>query len=267
MAERKLYEWNAREYARHSASQFAWAQELIAKLALAEHERVLDIGCGDGKVTAAIAELVPAGRAVGIDSSPGMVTLAEATFPPILYPNLAFRLLDARQLDFEAEFDVAFSNAVLHWIADHPAVLAGVRRSLAHGGRLLFQMGGQGNAAEIIETINEVVARPRWRSCFDGFTFPYSFYGPAEYERWLPEAGLASSRIELIPKDMVHDGPDGLAGWVRTTWLPYIERVPAESREEWIAEIVEAYLARHPVDEAGRAHVAMVRLEVEARVP
>jgi trans-aconitate 2-methyltransferase len=267
MTGQNSYQWNAEEYARHSASQFAWAQELIAKLGLRERERVLDIGCGDGKVTALIAGRTPFGRALGIDNSPGMIELAQSAFPPERHPNLAFCLLDARRLDCDAAFDVAFSNAVLHWVADHRAVLAGVRRALAPGGRLLFQMGGQGNAAEIIATIDEVNAHPAWRSYFDGFGFPYAFYGPGEYTRWLPEAGLTPVRVELIPKDMVHDGPDGLAGWLRTTWLPFIERVPVERRDAWIAEVVDAYLARHPMDATGRVHVAMVRLEVEAGVP
>jgi len=63
---------------------------------------------------------------------------------------------------------------------------------------------------------------------------------------------------------MVHEGKEGLAGWLRTTWFPYTDRVPADLREEFLAEIVEAYVVAHPPDTTGGLHVDMVRLEVEA---
>ena len=74
-------------------------------------------------------------------------------------------------------------------------------------------------------------------------------------------------RVQLIGKDMVHAGTQGLAGWIRTTWLPYTERVPAERRDAFVAEIIDRYLARRPLDADGNVHLEMVRLEVEAHKP
>jgi hypothetical protein len=125
-------------------------------------------------------------------------------------------------------------------------------------------MGGRGNADDIIAAAGEVMARPAWMPYYRDFTFPYFFYGPQEYEAWLAAAGLHGQRVELLVKDMVHAGPEELAGWIRTTWLGYVQRVPAELREEWIAEVIEVYLRDHPLDAEGHAHVRMVRLEVEA---
>ncbi len=95
-------------------------------------------------------------------------------------------------------------------------------------------------------------------------TFPYGFYAPDEYIPWLREAGLAPVRVELLPRDITQPGTDGLAGWLRTTWLPFIERIPVNERDDFIAESAAAYLARYPLDDHGLAHVPMVRLEVEA---
>ncbi len=81
------WSWDAAEYARSSAAQQAWAMELIEKLALGGGESVLDIGCGDGKVTAEIARRVPAGRVLGIDCSEDMVRLAREVFPPYRSPE------------------------------------------------------------------------------------------------------------------------------------------------------------------------------------
>lgn len=261
-------QWNAEDYSRHSSAQAAWARELIGKLQLKPDERLLDIGCGDGKVTAEIARLLPAGSVLGIDSSAEMIRFARLEFPTVRCPNLRFEVADARDLPFDAQFDVVFSNAAMHWIVDHRPVLAGIARALRPGGRVMLQMGGAGNAAPIIAVVEKMIASDKWHSYFPSdFAFPYGFHGPAEYQPWLKEAGLVARRIDLIPKDMVHAGADQLAGWVRTTWLPYTEHVPAAHRDEFIRELVSEYLVLHPADSKGNTHVPMVRLEVEAVKP
>jgi len=81
MNKSKSYAWDAKDYAKNSQNQLRWAQELIPKLKLIGNEALLDIGCGDGKITAEIAKCLPEGRAVGIDSSTQMINLAQSTFP------------------------------------------------------------------------------------------------------------------------------------------------------------------------------------------
>jgi trans-aconitate 2-methyltransferase len=221
-----MAQWNADDYHRHSAAQQAWARELIAKLNLGGDEYVLDIGCGDGKVTAELVAHLPRGALVGVDSSREMIEFARQAFPPERHPRLRFELMDARALRFEEEFDIVFSNATLHWVVDHTPVLAGIARALVPGGRALLQMAGRGNAAAVVETMDGVIAEPEWRGHFEGFSFPYGFHAPGEYRAWLEAAGLRALRVELFAKDMAQAGHEGLAGWIRTTWLPYLERVP-----------------------------------------
>jgi len=263
----KSYVWNADDYAKHSSSQYKWAKELIPKLKLSGNEALLDIGCGDGKVTAILAKCLPNGCVVGVDSSEDMVVLARRTFPHEAYPNLSFQRMDARALTFQARFDRVFSNAALHWIIDHKSVLHGVQRSLKGGGRLLFQMGGKGNAQDVLAVLDGLFMEKPWREFFVGFGFPYGFYTPEEYRVWLCEAKLEPERVELVPKDMQLPGGEGLAGWIRTTWLPYTERLPTDLRERFIEQIVTTYMKTNPLDEAGIAHVRMARLEVEASKP
>ncbi len=108
--------------------------------------------------------------------------------------------------------------------------------------------------------------RPRWSGYFQDFQFPYFFYSPSEYERWMPAAGLAPLRLELVQKDMQLNGGEGLAAWARTTWLRHTERVPEAEREEFLSECVGVYLKEHPLDAAGICHVRMMRLEYEAKL-
>jgi len=224
-----MTDWDARDYVAHSAAQQEWARELIAKLQLRGDEDVLDIGCGDGRATALIAERLPRGSVLGVDKSASMIALATVQFPPAAHSSLTFRQMDATRLELPRAFDVAFSTAALHWVQDHRAMLRGVRSCLRPGGRLLFQMGGRGNAAEVVAVVDDVVAR-----------------------------------AEFFPKDMRHADHEAFLGWLRTTWFPYTDRLPAERRDAFLAEVAAAYTTACPPDAEGVIHVRMVRLEVEA---
>lgn len=261
------YAWDAPGYVRASDEQQAWGRELLDKLGLKGGERVLDIGCGDGRLTAEIARRVPGGFVLGVDSSEAMIAFAREHYETGAHPNLRFRAEDARDLPFVEEFDLVFSNAALHWVRGHQSVLAGISRSLKRGGRALLQMGGRGNAAEVLDVLDEMLGSEGWRDYFAGFVFPYGFYGPEEYEEWLREAGLRPLRVELIPKDMKHEGGAGLADWIGSTWLPYVGLVPEAKRGDFVEDFVGRYLGRHPPDARGLVHVKMVRLEVEAVKP
>jgi len=258
------YSWNAVEYAKHSSNQYEWAKELIPKLGLKGTESLIDIGCGDGKITHLLSTYLPKGRIVGVDSSENMIASARGSFPRCHYPNMAFLKMDARELTFREEFDVAFSNSALHWIIDHQTVLSGVHESLDKGGKLLFQMAGKGNAQDILDVMEEYISEEECKPYFKNFSFPYGFYGPEEYKPWLRDAGFKVERVELIPKDMKFTSWEGLAGWIRTTWLPFTERLPAEFRDLFINEIAGRYIEAYPADDAGVIHVKMMRLEVEA---
>lgn len=259
------FTWNAADYHRSSPAQALWAKELIARLGLAGNDRVLDIGCGDGKITAEIARNLVDGQVTGVDSSPDMIRFAREHFLPGEYRNLTFMEADARALPFAEEFDVVFSNAALHWIFDHRPVLAGIVRSLRPGGRMLIQMGGKGNAARAFEALGSLLEKPAWDRYFCGFSFTFGFFDPADYRRWLIESGLDPLRVELIHKDMTCASRQDFAAWIRTTWLPWMARVPEQARLRFIEAVVDEYLVRYPADADGIIHIPMVRLEAEAR--
>jgi trans-aconitate 2-methyltransferase len=196
-----------------------------------------------------------------------MIILSQNTFPNRDYPNLSFQVMDTRKLIFQNEFDIIFSNAALHWIIDQKTVLQGVQRSLKTGGRLLFQMAGKGNAQAVLEILDDLLVEEPWQEFFEGFVFPYGFFGAQEYTSFLIEACLKPLRVELFSKYMKHSGEQGLAGWIRTTWLPYTERLPLEKRDRFVKEIVKRYIKNYPIDTDGFLHLGMMRLEVEAYKP
>lgn len=256
--------WNASEYEKYSNGQKKWADELLAKLNLEKGMSVLDIGCGDGRITAEIAKRIPESFVIGVDSSESMIELAAEKYPSSDYRNLSFEVMDAKNLTFINKFDVVFSNAALHWVDDHRLVLKGINKSLKSGGRILIQTGGKGNAAAAFEILEEMTSIAEWHTYLAGIKSPYNFLSAADYEVMIPEAGFQPLRIEILKKDMVHDGLNGFMGFIRTTWLPYTLRIPEEKRERFIADAAKLYIRRYPADEEGNVHIGMVRLEVEA---
>lgn len=256
--------WNPKDYHKNSSEQQKWGLELLNKIAFSGNERVLDIGCGDGKLTMEIANRVRHGSVLGIDKSEDMVRFASEFFRPEALPNLRFTLLDACDLNFSQEFDIVFSNAALHWISDHLSLLQGIKKSLKYGGKVIAQMGGKGNASGILKVLDTMMADERWSDFFTGFPAPYTFYNDREYSMLLTSAGLKVKRTDLIPKQMIHIGREGLAGWIRTTWLPYIRRVPENLKTHFIDEIVDAYLTIKDLSASDIVPVEMVRLEFEA---
>lgn len=256
--------WNAAEYAANSAVQQTWARELIAKLNLRGDERILDVGCGDGKVTAEIARAVPRGAVTGIDASAEMIAFAKETFPRGKFSNLEFRVMDARKIRLARRFDLVFSNAALHWVDDHEQFLRGAAAALGVGGRLVVSCGGKGNAHDVFVALRPEMRLKQWREFFRKIPEPYFFYAPDAYKKWLAKARFQTHSIRLAPKDATYPGVNGFSAWLRTTWIPYVQRVPPSAREEFIAAIARRYLAKHPPDVENKVHVKMVRLEIDA---
>jgi trans-aconitate 2-methyltransferase len=259
-----MHRWDPKGYEKSSSAQQMWAQELVSKISILGDERILDIGCGDGKITAEIASIVPRGSVLGLDNSQEMLSFARARYQPSAWPNLVFQFGDASDLHFESEFDLVLSFACLHWVQDHGPVLEGIKRSLKREGKVLMQFGGLGNAAGILEVVDELISEEKWSVYFEGFRFPYGFFGPEEYRTWLDRAGLVALRVELIPKDMLQKGREGLVSWFKSTWLPYTEMIPEDLQDDFISKVVDRYIQSHPLDDEGNVHIRMVRLEVEA---
>jgi trans-aconitate methyltransferase len=259
--------WDAADYAANSFVQQVWARELIVKLKLRGDENILDVGCGDGKVTAEIACAGPRGSVTGADASPQMIGFAKKTFPPGKFPNLKFQICDARKISakkFGDEFDLVFSNAALHWVDDHEKILRGAASVMKSGARLIISCGGKGNAQDVFVALRPEIKLKRWRKFFRKMPTPYFFYAPDNYEKWLPKFGFKINSLKLTPKDATYDGANGFATWLRTTWIPYVQRVSENLREEFIAAVTQRYVAKHPPDAEGKVHVKMVRLEIDA---
>ena len=147
-------DWDAATYDRISAPQQAWAREQLERLSLRGDEVVLDAGCGSGKVTALLVEMVPEGRVYAVDVAPSMVEHTRAA----LGERVTAFCQDLTELSLPEAVDAVFSNATFHWIPDHPKLFASLASVLKPGGRLVAQCGGFGNIDAFRILADEVAA-------------------------------------------------------------------------------------------------------------
>lgn len=239
--------WSPATYAANAAFVPALGAPLIARLAPRAGERILDLGCGDGTLTAQIA--ATGAVVVGIDSSPEMIAAARAR-------GLDARIGDATALTFAGEFDAVFSNAVLHWIDDADAVLAGVSRALEPDGRFVAEFGGHTNIAAISVAMRAVFVR-------HAFDYTRHWYYPTakEYRIRLEAHGFAVEDIRLFPRPTPL--PTGMRGWLRTFAVSLFSRVPLELRERMEDEVIDL-LRPSLCDSEGNWTADYVRLQFVA---
>lgn len=246
--------WDPATYAANAAFVPAMGQPVVALLAPLAGERILDIGCGDGVLTAAIA--ATGATVVGVDASPAMIAAAQER-------GLDARVMQGEALAFDAEFDAAFSNAALHWMRDGAAVAEGVARALRPGARFVGEMGGAGNVATIWRGIDDELAAR-------GLSLP------AETLHWYPSvedftcvyaaAGFVDIHAELIPRPTPL--PNGIKGWVTTFMTgPFDAAGIAPAMQREIAEALDTRLAP-ALHRPGEGWVAdYVRLRFAMRKP
>ncbi|WP_225335704.1 class I SAM-dependent methyltransferase [Halomicrobium urmianum] len=197
-------DWDADAYDADHDFVYEYGESLIDLLDPRPGERVLDLGCGTGHLTADLAEAVGEGDVVGIDQSDEMVAGARET-----HPDLRFECVDATEYEADEPFDAVFSNAALHWIANQRAVAERVRAALRPGGRFVAEMGGSGNVAAVVDaTLGELGERG-----YD-VDHPWRFPTVGEQASLLESTGFEVRLARLFDRPTDLDGPDGLRNWL-----------------------------------------------------
>ena len=242
--------WDAESYGRNARFVSDLAGEAVAWLDPKPGERILDVGCGDGALTAKLASM--GCTIVGVDSSEAMLAAARKL-------GLDVRQGDVRSLPFEAEFDAVFSNAVLHWVREPDVAARAMRRALKPEGRLAAEFGGHGNIAAIATALRAVSAR---RGGAQDLAMPWFYPTPDEYGAILANAGFRIGRIGLYPRPTPL--PTGIEGWLTSFRQPFFDQFDPSERAKVLAEVVEL-LRPSLCDQAGQWHADYVRLRVLAR--
>jgi SAM-dependent methyltransferase len=261
--------WRGDAYAANTGHHRRYDADFLADTPLAPADRVLDLGCGSGDFTAAVAALVPEGEVVGVDAQASMLDAARRA----ALANQSFVLGPLQRLgelfpapEHDGSFDLTLSRAVLHWVpaADQPAVYAGAARLTRPGGWVRVECGGAGNVARLAGVLDEISAR------YDGPATPWAFGDPGAAFAMAEAAGRAPQArgqgfVRTYAQRRRFDRA-GLTGWLQSQCLQaYTETMAPDAAEPFVAEVL-AHLddLRHP---DGSFDQIYVRLDVLAAKP
>ncbi len=209
-----------------------WGERVLARLTLTGQERVVDAGCGTGRLSAALLERLPHGRLLCVDRSANMVRQAAAHLRPLAAHTkcrLHLAHADLLALPLREWADVVFSTATFHWVLDHPALFAQVFTALAPGGRLLAQCGGAGNLARVHRWADEVTRWPAFAPSFEGWADPWEFATPERTRARLAEAGFVDVTADLEEAPTPFETRATFEAFMRTVVLrPHLARIAGE---------------------------------------
>lgn len=215
--------WNLQDYRENARFVSDLGMPVVGWLNPKAGERILDLGCGDGVLTAKLAAFGCV--VVGVDSSPEFINAASTQ-------GLDAQLMDGERLQFNAEFDAVFSNAALHWMKRPKAVIEGVWKALVPGGRFIGELGGEGNVQTIVTALYQVLARYG----VDPHTLnPWYFPSIEEYQYLLESMGFQVIRIELFERPTLL--PTDMSKWLRTFGQCFIANLPKSQQLGFIAEV------------------------------
>jgi trans-aconitate methyltransferase len=241
--------WDPERYARNARFVAELGAPVMELLAPRAGERILDLGCGDGVLTAKLAAL--GCEVIGVDASAQQIEGAKKL-------GLDARVMNGEALDFDREFDAVFSNAALHWMRDADKVIAGVHRALRPQGRFVAELGGHGCVAKIKKALVQGLRR---RGIDGEGASPWYFPTVEDYSERLTRGGFSVNYIALIPRPTPL--PGDVTGWLETFAESFTSTLPPTERAAYIAEVQEA-LRPELCDAAGKWTADYVRLRFAA---
>lgn len=255
------HEFDGKKYAEASTHQQEWGARLIAELGLRGDERVLDLGCGDGTLTAHIADLLPNGAVIGIDASHGMIDAARQK----QRKNLHFIIMDINDLTFDAEFDVVFSNAALHWVREHGTLLRKVRQGLRAGGVLRFNFGGDGNCSHFFRVVKEAMGLEAFSPYFATFQWPWYMPTVAEYASLVEGSGFNDARVWGENADRFFPDAQTMVKWIdQPSLVPFMACVADKDKDAFREFVVNKMIELTQGDD-GRCFETFRRINVFAK--
>lgn len=246
--------WNPALYQAKHAFVWQGGAGILDWLAPQSGERIVDLGCGTGELTARIAR--SGARVLGLDASPEMVAAARAAFPEI-----EFRVADAATFELDEPADAVFSNAALHWVKEAGSAARQMALALKPGGRLVAELGGRGN----VEGMGRAVREARAALGLSRAENPWYFPSLGEYAGVLEGAGLRPMRMELFERPTLLEGEEGLTTWLEMFGAGLLAGLTSQERETVVKKTAE--LARPSLYRDGAWWADYVRLRVYALKP
>jgi trans-aconitate methyltransferase len=223
--------WDAEHYKKHSDTQFHGALDILNDYSFQGHEHILDIGCGDGKLTALIAQRLSQGEVVGIDASQNMIDNACKSYKDI--KNVIFKCVPAENFVTNQTFDLIVSFFAFHWIADQEKVFRNIFHMLKPGGTLIIKTSG-GNS----RVIEEVFDRDEWKRQFVEANTWHGDKSSDDYKRILGALGFKSVNITVTQASRLFESEEAFVGYAMA-WLPHVTGMSNEKSLELAHDLAQ----------------------------
>jgi trans-aconitate 2-methyltransferase len=236
--------WDGERYRRVSSLQQWLAERALADVELAGVRSLLDVGCGDGRVTQSLAEQIPGSRCVGIDPSAGMIAVAPSS------PGLVFERGAAETMTFRDEFDLVVSFNALHWVRAQREALSRIAAALHSGGRAVLVFVCDGRRPSLEDVAMRVASSPRWSPSFVGFAAPYVHPDPDQWQADAESVGLTVTDRRVDDLSWDFGSRDAFAAWCAVGFGGWTGGLAPEEGAAFVTDVVDAYAA-----ETGSDHV------------
>lgn len=232
-------QWSGSDYASNSSVQLSHAQRLIQSLCLKKNATLLDVGCGDGKITAELAEKVPLGKVIGMDASDSMLAKAARTSQEANLPNLTFSKGFVEDFSLNERFDHIVSIHVMHWIKEQEKALQNLYTHLKTHGHIHLILAPSKEGLPFHRALQKTVCA--WNDDFADFENTQQVYDMETYRQLMINAGFHIEAMHYLFHESLHANQDQLKIWV-TQWLPHGKHLPASKKESFLNELIQNYL-------------------------
>ena len=215
------------------------AEEVLSLIDLRGTEYVLDIGCGNGKISAEIAARVPQGRVVGVDASAKMIAFAAEH--AAASSNVEFAVADARHLIFKQEFDLVVSFNALHWIPEQGLALESIRAAMKPDGLAQLRLVPKDKRKSLEDVIDETRLSRRWERYFGGFRDPYLHLTQEEYSALAEQHQFRVLRVHTSDVSWDFQSRISFVSFGLVTFIEWTQHLPEAARLDFINDVLDRY--------------------------
>lgn len=242
-------EWDEKNYSENFKFVHEYGEKLLDLITVPKDSLVIDLGCGNGALTAKLAEKY---TAVGIDSSPEMLRKAKSD-----YPQIDFLCNDACSFSLDEKADAVFSNAVFHWIENQDKLVQNIAENLKTGGELVFEFGGKG----CVDTVHKALFKAFQKYGYE-YRMDFNFRSIGEFAPLLEKHGFKVVFARLYDRPTVQNGENGLENWINMFITTAFNGVAPKDKENIIKDAVD--ICRPTLFKNGTWYVDYVRLLMKA---
>jgi len=238
--------WKPKIYSKLSIVQDITAQKLLSILKINEKDIILDVGCGDGKITAQLSNIAKNGSVLGIDKSLNMIDFAVNTYCEQQYPNLNFQIKSAENIRYNESYDLIFSSFALQWFKDKNSFFVKAHKSLRSDGKIAI-VAPVGVSPELEQAIQVVINSPEWFSYYKNFHPGWYFSSPKFITHLVKENCFNITYSSTYVQEVRFQSLDEFEKYI-LLWFPYLKPLKETQRKVFFSEVINEYCKILPIN-------------------